>query len=200
MKFMLTLMFVITLAASAATKPNGVTRFKLTKLQIQEFDQTGWITLTPAQKAELQRRVGIAPTRVEPVYDKPDGEVAELGYNLALKTGVDEIEVLHEFLMNDDQAAKKHQQNVKMIAAGGAGATKDIPTFAIDSHGHLWKGVSRRAFEDYVVRNPKNITIVYFQVPSSMPSANTVASADTLRHVIGYCKRQHVSTYVIDKH
>jgi hypothetical protein len=86
MKLALTLLLGITLVASATDKRTGTTRFKLMKSQIQEFDETGWITLTPDQKSELQRRTGISPTRVQPIYDQPDGAVAELGYNLALKT------------------------------------------------------------------------------------------------------------------
>jgi hypothetical protein len=199
MKIAFTLFLATTLAVSAATKLSSVTRFKLTKPQIQEFEETGWVTLTPMQKSELQRRTGVAPTRVRPVYDQPDGEVAELGYNLALKTAVDEIEVLHEYLMSDEAAAKKHQQNLHMITARGS-TTKDIPSFAIDSHGKLWKWISRKDFEEYVARNPKNIMIVYFQIPSSMPSTNTIASADSLRQATDYCKEQHVSTYVISKH
>jgi hypothetical protein len=198
MKLALTLLLGITLVASATDKRTGTTRFKLMKSQIQEFDETGWITLTPDQKSELQRRTGISPTRVQPIYDQPDGAVAELGYNLALKTAGDEIKVLHEFLMSDDEATKKHQRNLQMTS--GAGATKDVPSFAIDSHGKLWKWISRKEFEDYVARDPKNIMTVYFQVPSSMPSTNTVASADTLRQVTEYCEGQRVPTYVINKH
>jgi hypothetical protein len=200
MKFALTLLLAIAFTAAAARTPSGSTRFTLTKSQIEEFDETGWVTLTASQKSELQRRTGVAPTRVRAVYEEPDGEVAELGYNLALKKTLDQIEVFHGFLMSDEEAAKKHQQNLQMIAAGRAGTTKDVPIFAIDSNGHLWKGISRKEFEDYVARDPKNIMIVYIQVPSGIPSTNTVTSADTLRQLTTYCQLQHVPTYVISEH
>lgn len=170
----------------------------LTVPQIQEFDETGWITLTPDQKSKLQQRTGIAPTRVRPIDEEPCGEVAELGYNMALKTAVDEIKVLHEFLMSDKDVVKKGPWNAKIVAASH-GTTKDIPTFAIDSKGKLWKWVSRKEFTDYVERNPKNIQIIYLHLPGSMPSKNTVASADALRQVTDFAKRQNVPMHVISE-
>ena len=85
-----------------------------------------------------------------------------------------------------------------MVTAMGV-TTKDIPEFAIDSTGHLWKFVSMGEFQSYISRNPKNIEIIYLHMPSGMPPINTVAAKDTLRQVCNYSTNKNISFSVIDK-
>ena len=176
-----------------------VHRLHLNVAQVQEFDETGWYTLTPAQKAELVKRAGLAPTRLQCIYDRPDGEVAELGYNLALKTAVDEVEVLHRFLVTDEAAARKHQQDQVITASVGT-TSKLIPEFAIDSQGRIWRYTPRSDFQAYVAANQRRILINYFYMPTSMPSTNTVAAQDALRQLTNFSKQKNVPDYVITRH
>ncbi len=184
-----------------AVDPGGTsTLLRLSAAQLDEFDSTRWVTLTTDQQELLHHRAGVSPTRVQIDYDSPDGERAELACNIALKTSTDQIKVLHRFLLSDEAAKKKRQDNRRMIEASGPGTTKEIPEFAIDSEGKLWRWISRGDLESYIARDPKKIQIIYLRTPSSQPSKNTVASDDTLRQVTNYSKRQGVPTYVISKH
>jgi hypothetical protein len=195
MKLILFLFFTFCSAAFAG-EIGPYTRLHLSVAQVQEFDETGWVTLTASQKAELMKQAGVAPTRVQCIYDRPDGEVAELGYDLALKTAVDEVEVLHQYLMTDEAAAKKRRQNQEMIASVGT-TSKEIPSFVIDSRGGIWKYMSKAEFQAYVAAHHKNILINYFNMPTSMPSTDTVAAQDTLRQVTNFSKEKNVPDYVI---
>jgi hypothetical protein len=198
MKHAILVLLFATATFAAAEPRSGSTTLHLSPAQIDEFDTTYWVTLTKEQQQLLRQRVGIAPTRLQIAYRNPDGERAYLGFNIAVKTSATEIKVLHKFLMSDRQTKKKREENRQTVTAGGARPiAKDIPSFAIDADGKLWRSISRQEFEAYVARDPKNIEIIYLHIPSSTSSKNTVASADTLRQVIKISKRKVVPTYVI---
>jgi hypothetical protein len=163
------------------------------------FDSTGWVTLSNDQKHIVQQHTGIAPTRLHIEYNCPNGEVAELGYNIALKIASDEIKVLHKYLLTDEAVRKKRVENQEVVNASAPGTTKVIPEFAIDSNGKIWRWISRKDFETYVTHNPKDIKIIYVQLPSSMLAKNTVARDDTLRQENKCAKSEAVPTYVIDR-
>lgn len=200
MKRVLFILLLSTLTVWPADPRGSSTLLRLSAAQLDEFDSTRWVTLTKDQQELLHQRAGVSPTRVQIDYDSPDGERAELAYNIALKTSNDQIKVLHSFLLSDEDAKKKRQENRRMVEASGPGTTKEIPEFAIDSEGKLWRWISRSDFESYIARDPKKIEIIYLRTPSSQPSKNTVASDDTLRQVTNYSKRKGVPTYVVSKH
>jgi hypothetical protein len=150
--------------------------------QIFEFDQTGWITLTKAQQAEVSMRSGFSPSRVQPVYSEPDGEVGELGYNLALRTKDNEVEIYRRYLKTDEQVKVKIQDNRRMIGAM-THSTKEYPSYIIDADGKYWKFLSRGEFVDEVKRAKKRIGEVYIHMPTSLLDMDTVASRDGLRQV-----------------
>ena len=198
MKHAILFFLFATVTLAAAEPRGGSTTLHLSPAQIDEFDTTYWVTLTKEQQRLLRQRAGIAPTRLQIDYSEPDGERAELGFNIAVKTSATEIKVLHSFLLSDRDTKKKREENRQMVTAGGLRpTTKDIPSFAIDADGKLWRWISRKEFEGYVARDPKNIQIIYFHIPTSTSPKNTVASADTLRQVTKISKREGVPAYVI---
>jgi hypothetical protein len=201
MKLALLLFLLSTVGLRAEDSCRPSTTLRLSDSQLDEFDATRWVTLTKDQQHLLLQRAGLSPSRVQIEYDCPQGERAELGYNVALKTGTNQIKVLHRYLMSDQAAARKREEGRRMISSSGfRPVTKDMPSFAIDAEGKLWRWLSRQEFENYVSRNPRNILTIDFHVPSSMPSKNTVASADTLRPVTKFAQANSVSTYVISAH
>jgi small nuclear ribonucleoprotein (snRNP)-like protein len=119
---------------------------------------------------------------VKPVYSEPDGEVGELGYNLALRTKDNEVEIYRRYLKTDEQVKVKIQDNRRMIGAMTR-STKEYPSYIIDADGKYWKFLSRGEFVDEVKRAKKRIGEVYIHMPTSLLDMDTVASRDGLRQV-----------------
>ena len=194
--FLLFPIFLLTVAISAAASPR--TPISLNPEQILEFDQTAWITLTGEQQAKVSLMAGFSPSRVRPVYYEPDGEVAELGYNMALRTGDKTIEVYREYLLTDEQVKEKLKKNKQMIG-GMPRSAKDYPSYIVDGDGKFWKFMSSSEFIDEIKRTRKKAGLVYIHMPTSLVDTDTVASRDGLRRLKAILKEFDLPSYDITK-
>jgi hypothetical protein len=194
--FLLLPIFLLTVAISAAASPR--TPISLSPEQILEFDQTAWITLTREQQAKVSLMAGFCPSRVRPVYHAPDGEVAELGYNMALRTGDKTIEVYREYLLTDEQV-KERLKNDKRMMGGIPRSAPVYPSYIVDGDGKYWKFLSRSEFSDDIKRTRKRVGLVYIHMPTSLVDTDTVASRDGLRRVKAILKEFDLPSYEITK-
>lgn len=193
----LILLFAIAPLAVAQTR-DGSTTLRLSPTQINEYDATYWVTLTRDQQKLILQRAGVAPSRLLIQFKETDGNRAGFGFNIAIKRSATEIIVLHRFLLSDADAKKKREENRRM-AGRPPWTSKEFPSIAVDADGKLWQWISRQEFEASVARNPKKIGTLYVHLPSSTSPRNTVASADTLRQLLKFAKRESVATYVISR-
>jgi len=75
-------------------------RLQLTPAQLDTIGSGRQLILTSEQRKQVQAKLGKEISDVRIVYDEPDGEVAELGYNLALRDRPEGILLLAQFAMN----------------------------------------------------------------------------------------------------
>ena len=193
---LLLFLLIIQIGASAATQ--GRAEINLTPEQLFEFDQTGWITMTSDQRQKISAMAGFSPSRIKPIYHEPDGEVAELGYNMALRTSDGTVEVLQEYLMRDEQVKTKIGGNQKMIGAMSSSG-ESYPSYIIDAEGKYWKFISHKDFVEEIKGTRKSIGLVYVYMPTSLDSADTVASRDGLRRFKTALKKFNLPSYEITK-
>lgn len=192
------LAILATVSGSLAAPDRSRINITLSADQIFEFDQTGWITLTKEQQGEVSMRSGFSPSRVKPVYSEPDGEVGELGYNLALRTKDNEVEIYRRYLKTDEQVKVKIQDNRRTISAMPR-SQKEYPSYIVDADGKYWKFLSRSDFVDEIKRSKKRIGLVYIHMPTSLVDMDTVASRDGLRRVKAVLRQFDLPSHEITK-
>ena len=136
------------ISASDKQKVVGL-RLQLTSMQLDSVGSNQPLRLTSDQKQKVLEHLGKSIAEVNIVYGTPDGEVEELGYNLALRDRPDSILILPQFAMNPDEVAKKHRDNVEMIGTP-EGPQKESVDFFIDGGGRISRSMSVDEFANYV--------------------------------------------------
>ncbi len=165
--------------------------------QLFEYDETGWVTLTPDQRGTVSASKGFSPTRIRPVYDEPDGETSESGYNLALRTGDKTVDIYPEFLISDEEAVAR----VASWKEKGGKKRDHLTYFSylIDADGRIWKYVSHEEVGEELKRKRKNLGAIGINTPTSLVDEDTVASRDTLRRIKRLLEELGTRSYEVTK-
>ena len=124
-------------------------RLQLTPAQLDTVGSRSQFILTPEQRHQVQAKLGKEVSDVRIVYDEPDGEVAELGYNLALRDRPESILLLAHFAMDPAEVKAKQAANREMIGSPETPA-KEYASFFIDAQGRIWQFLQPDEFTKYV--------------------------------------------------
>lgn len=150
-------------------------RIPLTSHQRDMVGSRERLPLTQKQANVIEARTGKRVKDVKPVYRPPDGEVGELGYNLALRDRAESILLLGRFVMNPDEVAVKRQDNARMIAIHQSPDLREHASFRIGDDGRLWRFIRHDEWLEHFC--PTSLTQIQMEKPAS------IASRDTLRYV-----------------
>jgi hypothetical protein len=179
--FAVTLSLAATAAAPVLAKPKepeGL-RLQLTEEQLNTVGSGRQLALTPEQVRHVQAKLGKDVSDVRIVYDEPDGEVAELGYNLALRDRPDSILLLAHFAMNPAEATAKQAANRQMIGPPEK-PVKEYASFFIDAQGRIWQFMQPDEFAKYVQSHRDHFG--YIDVHTRPPeNSSSLAYRDTER-------------------
>jgi hypothetical protein len=87
------------------------TVLRLTSGQIASLAASRQLKLTTAQKSRLKAATGAGPSEIH-VYFTKDGENDHtcMAYNVGFRFSESEIEVPHEYVVNDQEAAKRAKE------------------------------------------------------------------------------------------
>ena len=138
-------------AAPAGSKPkeaDGV-RLQLTPAQLDAVGSGRQLDLTSEQRHQVRAKLGKDISDVRVIYEQPDGEVAELGYNLAMRDRPDSILLLKHFAMEPTEVSAKQAANQQMIGPPEKPA-KEYASFFIDAQGRIWQFIQPDEFAAYV--------------------------------------------------
>ncbi len=168
-------------AALAGAKPkeaDGV-RLQLTPEQLDVVGSGRQLVLTPEQRRQARAKLGKDISDVRVVYDEPDGEVALLGYNLALRDHPDSVLVLSHFAMDPTEVTAKEAANREMIAPPEKPA-KEHASFFIDAQGRIWQFMQTDEFAKYVRSHRDHFG--YIDIRTRPPeNSSSLAYRDTQR-------------------
>jgi len=135
-------------AGSKAAESDGV-RLQLTSAQLDVVGSGRYLSLNDAQRERIRTKLGKVISELRITYENPDGEVAELGYNLALRDRPDSILLLKHFAMDPKEVLAKQAANQQMIGPPEKPA-KESASFFIDARGRIWQFVQPDEFTAYV--------------------------------------------------
>ena len=165
--------------------------------QLFEFDETGWVTLTPVQRETVTASKGFSPSRIRPVYEEPDGETSESGYNLALRTGDKTVEIYPEFLITDEQAVARVASWKEK--GGKKRSSLNYHSYLVDADGRIWKFLSHDEFSEELKRERKKLGAIGIHTPTSLVDEDSITSRDTLRRVKRLLEELGLGSYEVTK-
>ena len=180
-----TLLFAVTLLTNNAQgkEPEihygGFTNLTITDEQVIQFENDGFITLTPRQKELIKKRTNHSLTKVTLTYLPPDGEYAETAHNVAVRLSKYKIRLLHQYLAEPMYKLPEEGHPVESRDKG-----EYIPWFFVDGDGVLWQPITQSDFKAYVerYRTVPNISVQFwFTRPASIESAKYIRAQDTIR-------------------
>lgn len=183
-----------TLFAPAADAGIPVT---LSDEQLFEFDETGWVTLTPDQRGTVSASKGFAPSRIRPVYEEPDGATSESGYNLALRTDDKTVEIYPEYLLSDEQAVARVASWKEK--GGKKRSALSYYSYLVDADGRIWKYLSEDELNEELKRERKKLGAIGIHTPTSLVDEDSIASRDTLRRVKRLLGELGLGSYEVTK-
>lgn len=171
----------------------------LSEAQLHEFDETGWVTLSEEQKTTLVASKGFSPTRIRPVYIEPDGATSESGYNLALRTGDNSVEVYPEFLISDEEVKARIAYWKEMGTGPKARNNLEYYTYLVDADGRIWKYIAREDVVSELRKKRKKLGQVFLHTPTSLIDEDSIASRDTLRALKRVLEELELGSYEVTK-
>ena len=179
---------------------SGATTLSLSQAQLDEYDSNGTFTPTPEQADRLRTEAGIAPSFLDIDYKTPDGERAELGYNIAIRTGRFSVSVPHRFILSDEELRVKRAHNQWMTGwprAHQRAAKDDYQYYMIDSDGKYWMWVSADAVSKNLSKHQDSNGSVKIRTPTATLNKDTFASEDKLRQFRRECTKLGIHPYHI---
>lgn len=174
---------------------SGTTTLSLSRAQLDEYDSKGTFTPTPEQAGRLKREAGVAPSFLDIDYEAPDGERAELGYNIAIRTGRFTVSVPHCFLFTDEELKVKRTHNQWMTSwphTHKAAAKDDYQSYMIDSDGKYWMWVSPDTVRKNLSEHQGQNGSVTIRTPTATLNKDTFASEDKLRQFRRECTKRGI--------
>lgn len=178
----------------------GTTTLNLSQAQLDQYDANGTFTPTAAQTDRLKREAGVAPSFLDIDYKTPDGERAELGYNIAIRTGRFAVSVPHRFIFTDDELRVKRTHNQWMTGwphAHQEAAKDDYQSYMIDSDGKYWMWVSPDTVSKNLSKHQGRNGSVTIRTPTATLNKDTFASEDKLRQFRRECTELGIQPYHI---
>ena len=178
----------------------GATTLTLSQAQLDEYDSKGTFTPSPEQADRLKREAGVSPSFLDIDYHTPDGERAELGYNIAVRTGRFAVSVPHRFIFTDEELRVKRAHNQWMTGwphAHRKAAKDDYQDYMIDSDGKYWMWVSPDTVSKNLSHHLGRNGSVTIKTPTATLNKDTFASEDKLRQFRRECTELGIQPYHI---
>ncbi len=180
----------------------GATSLTLSQAQLDEYDSKGTFTPSPEQADRLKREAGVSPSFLYIDYHTPDGERAELGYNIAIRTGRFAVSVPHRFIFTDEELLVKRTHNRWMTGwprAHQKAAKDDYQEYMIDSDGKYWMWVSPETVSGNLSQHQGRYGSITIKTPTATLNKDTFASEDKLRQFRRKCTELGIQRYHINQ-
>jgi hypothetical protein len=165
-------------------------RLRLTAEQLDNLGSGEQIPLTQEQKQRVLAATGKEVPAASIVYSAPDGEVSELGYNLALRDRPDSILLLNEYILDESKIPAKKAGDDQMIGPPEKPA-KEYAEFLINGQGRIWKLMGTSDFLEYLRAHQGKFGDVWIDTTSPKDSSS-LPFQDSLRFMKWQLKKAGV--------
>lgn len=200
------LCFIATAAPLNGSRPDPLFAGVRLRLTSDQLDNVAYrweqLPLTPEQKQRVLAATGKQVLSVEITYMEPDGELAELGYNLALRDRPDSIFFYYRWALDKAKIAAKLAEDNAMIGPPAKPKreyrSSMLGSFLIDSQGRIWSLTGVSDFAGYA-KTLHGISESVWIDSASPKDSSSLAYQDTLRFMKSQLKKSGATVFVDGK-